>query len=151
MSERIADSDEFDWVSARAQCTPFAVFERLRMQVKADMEKRNSLMRDGELMSPFSLETGPEWFSVTSKTLDKYGGVTFTLTVNGVAVHDATSGAHLHHGVLMISDEGGCVLRVGPTELKLWQFRKLGLQDRSEEHTSELQSLRHLVCRLLLE
>src|ERR1035441_10764614 len=26
-----------------------------------------------------------------------------------------------------------------------------GLQHRSEEHTSELQSLRHLVCRLLLE
>src|SRR5258705_9208872 len=25
------------------------------------------------------------------------------------------------------------------------------LQTRSEEHTSELQSLRHLVCRLLLE
>src|ERR1035441_3972513 len=25
------------------------------------------------------------------------------------------------------------------------------LRDRSEEHTSELQSLRHLVCRLLLE
>src|SRR5262245_64565771 len=27
----------------------------------------------------------------------------------------------------------------------------LFLQKRSEEHTSELQSLRHLVCRLLLE
>src|SRR5436853_1241005 len=26
-----------------------------------------------------------------------------------------------------------------------------GIKDRSEEHTSELQSLRHLVCRLLLE
>src|SRR5947199_1061254 len=26
-----------------------------------------------------------------------------------------------------------------------------GFQPRSEEHTSELQSLRHLVCRLLLE
>src|SRR5215831_20475255 len=26
-----------------------------------------------------------------------------------------------------------------------------GAQQRSEEHTSELQSLRHLVCRLLLE
>src|SRR5262245_65081519 len=25
------------------------------------------------------------------------------------------------------------------------------IKDRSEEHTSELQSLRHLVCRLLLE
>src|ERR1035438_3437193 len=30
------------------------------------------------------------------------------------------------------------------------QFRK-GTGTRSEEHTSELQSLRHLVCRLLLE
>src|SRR5438045_7655283 len=28
---------------------------------------------------------------------------------------------------------------------------KLGCIRRSEEHTSELQSLRHLVCRLLLE
>src|SRR5437899_8976885 len=27
----------------------------------------------------------------------------------------------------------------------------LDLTERSEEHTSELQSLRHLVCRLLLE
>src|SRR5262245_63875016 len=26
-----------------------------------------------------------------------------------------------------------------------------GIRTRSEEHTSELQSLRHLVCRLLLE
>src|SRR5262245_26667032 len=29
--------------------------------------------------------------------------------------------------------------------------RSLSTQSRSEEHTSELQSLRHLVCRLLLE
>src|SRR5258705_11159466 len=28
--------------------------------------------------------------------------------------------------------------------------RDVDLPDRSEEHTSELQSLRHLVCRLLL-
>src|ERR1035438_652447 len=32
------------------------------------------------------------------------------------------------------------------------RLRRLSAQpDRSEEHTSELQSLRHLVCRLLLE
>src|SRR5690625_5941553 len=30
-------------------------------------------------------------------------------------------------------------------------FAKTFLQDRSEEHTSELQSRGHLVCRLLLE
>src|ERR1039458_9472369 len=32
-----------------------------------------------------------------------------------------------------------------------FDFAGDGLQQRSEEHTSELQSLRHLVCRLLLE
>src|SRR5262245_64610805 len=30
-------------------------------------------------------------------------------------------------------------------------FGAYGAVERSEEHTSELQSLRHLVCRLLLE
>src|ERR1039458_6969864 len=39
------------------------------------------------------------------------------------------------------------------TSPKLWPIgnRRDALQMRSEEHTSELQSLRHLVCRLLLE
>src|SRR5262245_65081980 len=31
------------------------------------------------------------------------------------------------------------------------RLRGIVLAERSEEHTSELQSLRHLVCRLLLE
>src|ERR1035438_3488727 len=35
--------------------------------------------------------------------------------------------------------------------LGLWPVGDLHLDNRSEEHTSELQSLRHLVCRLLLE
>src|SRR5262245_63899622 len=34
---------------------------------------------------------------------------------------------------------------------KIVPARISGLSARSEEHTSELQSLRHLVCRLLLE
>src|ERR1039458_10446777 len=32
-----------------------------------------------------------------------------------------------------------------------WLWASLAANLRSEEHTSELQSLRHLVCRLLLE
>src|SRR5438045_6382451 len=36
-----------------------------------------------------------------------------------------------------------------PADLK--RFKALTMGSRSEEHTSELQSLRHLVCRLLLE
>src|SRR5437899_8948534 len=46
---------------------------------------------------------------------------------------------------------------VGGASLKLTDFTQIVqvtvevVQSRSEEHTSELQSLRHLVCRLLLE
>src|SRR5215510_16162158 len=36
---------------------------------------------------------------------------------------------------------------IGP----IWSFARLGRGVRSEEHTSELQSRGHLVCRLLLE
>src|SRR5262245_63054565 len=44
------------------------------------------------------------------------------------------------------------------SSLRAWTWRSCGrarrsrtTRSRSEEHTSELQSLRHLVCRLLLE
>src|SRR5690348_17754437 len=38
------------------------------------------------------------------------------------------------------------------TDIALWASRQCGAGDgRSEEHTSELQSPVHLVCRLLLE
>src|SRR5437899_7453183 len=42
------------------------------------------------------------------------------------------------------------VQRVAPSIVAL-KVRNVRGVDRSEEHTSELQSLRHLVCRLLLE
>jgi hypothetical protein len=122
-------SGEFDWVSARAQCTPFKVFERVRSQVKEDMNKRNSLTIEGGSSATFSFETGQDWFSVAHKFLDKYRGVSFTLSANGIEVRDASSHSLLHDGILTISDDGSCRLRVGSIELDLWQFRKLALQD----------------------
>src|SRR5205814_10469627 len=52
---------------------------------------------------------------------------------------------------------GGLEMRCGQTDFEVAAavFRVVpeldALRSRSEEHTSELQSLRHLVCRLLLE
>src|SRR5262245_65346679 len=44
------------------------------------------------------------------------------------------------------------VFPVGPSgQTSVTIYRPKGSKGRSEEHTSELQSLRHLVCRLLLE
>src|SRR5438045_6473420 len=73
---------------------------------------------------------------------DTYGHYDPTLTVDDVLVledgkqQQIRSIQHLPTNVLVLLDLGN----------------QLGLKDtnRSEEHTSELQSLRHLVCRLLL-
>src|SRR5262245_63081991 len=47
---------------------------------------------------------------------------------------------------LQISGQGVCIAII-----RIEQHGKACSPRRSEEHTSELQSLRHLVCRLLLE
>src|SRR5262245_19008732 len=57
--------------------------------------------------------------------------------------------------------QGECDVRLGDREFKVGPGQTLFIpqgvkhevsnKGRSEEHTSELQSLRHLVCRLLLE
>src|SRR5437899_7695788 len=43
------------------------------------------------------------------------------------------------------------VNQVAPLGMERGDVCNHSLNERSEEHTSELQSLRHLVCRLLLE
>ena len=54
------------------------------------------------------------------------------------------------HITLWLTGEQGRI-RVPLSNLHLFQSLLYAVLPRSEEHTSELQSLSHLVCRLLLE
>src|SRR5260370_22414836 len=63
--------------------------------------------------------------------------------------------SHQHHGVVNTlcdhAPDGSCRLaRAGVPPVERL-FHLGGVSDRSEEHTSELQSHLNLVCRLLLE
>src|SRR5438045_7323900 len=65
-----------------------------------------------------------------------------------VAVRSVGDAPQSHCGICQRIEwyiEGGLV------ELIMFADRTFTAGKRSEEHTSELQSLRHLVCRLLLE
>src|SRR5258705_4927975 len=58
------------------------------------------------------------------------------------------------HDALPISSDDRTVPGFRPNESARIRWKRTALDSltaRSEEHTSELQSLRHLVCRLLLE
>src|SRR5437899_9834334 len=50
-----------------------------------------------------------------------------------------------------VNKELGLALKTPLNRPILWYVAVTTIATRSEEHTSELQSLRHLVCRLLLE
>src|SRR5947199_6981360 len=62
-----------------------------------------------------------------------------------------------HAGLAEKAKEFDSIVKIGRTHLMDAVPLRLGVHQmsaadlRSEEHTSELQSLRHLVCRLLLE
>src|SRR5205823_13616463 len=64
----------------------------------------------------------------------------------------ARQGSRFDHVVRVISLTGQSVpiFVLGLLALLVF-YVKLGIAPRSEEHTSELQSLAYLVCRLLLE
>src|SRR5262245_62868278 len=66
------------------------------------------------------------------------------LELSEIHRHRTLVGADFAHGMLTIA---GLKCRTEGTATRV----RLVEADRSEEHTSELQSLRHLVCRLLLE
>jgi hypothetical protein len=129
MNSKLGDLADFDWVSERAKCTPFKIFELLRTQAQSDMQKWNLLTAETAIKKTFTLESYGTWFAVVYKVGEMSKGVMFSITGNGVNVQDVESRTLLHEGILTISNDGHCRLRVGQTECSLWQFRKLALQD----------------------
>src|SRR5438045_8003521 len=57
----------------------------------------------------------------------------------------------LHDALPILATIISTMRRGSCRSLRRWAGRAPMICSRSEEHTSELQSLRHLVCRLLLE
>src|SRR5262245_33118086 len=75
-----------------------------------------------------------------------------------VDLQDAVVPRHLHElqccrelNVAVVRAADDAASRLGELVLLALDRPAGEREDRSEEHTSELQSLRHLVCRLLLE
>jgi hypothetical protein len=123
----------FDWVSERAKCTPFTIFEVLRSQVEQDVNRRNALSVQLPAHKTFIFQANGEWFAAVYQNYGMSRGVKFRVSQNGITVRDVESNALLYEGILIISNDGQCRLRVdqgaNQAECDLWQFRKLALHD----------------------
>src|SRR5262245_65088486 len=74
------------------------------------------------------------------------------LRVTGEALRQAAALLSADHTPLSLARKAKCTLPPGTCSPSTCFYELLYIVAvRSEEHTSELQSLRHLVCRLLLE
>src|ERR1039458_6362849 len=86
-------------------------------------------------------------------------GFTVAVNVSGLPCVDGAAVEGTGVVVFVLIVNGAClVVSVLPALSTLWnvavsapRVATVNGAERSEEHTSELQSLRHLVCRLLLE
>src|SRR2546430_5647744 len=84
-----------------------------------------------------------------SVQIDKNTGVGFENAFLNLPITQGTQIRTRDTGRAEIEFEDGSTMRLTPNTSV--QFSTLGGDDRSEEHTSELQSQSNLVCRLLLE
>src|SRR3989442_15857634 len=73
---------------------------------------------------------------------------TATTEIYTLSLHDALP---ISLSISLIASATGCSNPCGPTRMGPRRIWKCASALRSEEHTSELQSRPHLVCRLLLE
>ena len=133
-------SDEFDWVGARAECTPTTAIKALASQVRLDVDKRNQLRSVYEVqyqaMFIFSVGANDSFHVSLMFGQDRPGIASFSKAEDGIVVSYkiAATRAGTHswadiHAVLTLGNDGKCRLKPeGEEELTFWQFRRRVLE-----------------------
>lgn len=124
---RTKPDQDFDWVQARTECSPSAIFERLKISLKTDAKIRTQALIQKGSDYGFSVISEGRSVSVFVQGNNLSRSVVFDLTEDGVSVH--TGDKHIAEATLTLNDEGECRLKVGDKELELWQFRKFALEE----------------------
>lgn len=123
----------FDWVSARAKCSPEGVFALLREQVKSDVDKRNGLRSAIELQYDvkFEITNGAAAFRVARIRMGEFlETATFSQTKAGIKVSygERVNRSPVETSLTLANDQE-CKLKISDTqEYSFWQFRKLILE-----------------------
>jgi len=121
---------DFDWVTARINCSAVGMLEVLRDAARANTAARNKYRPEGVTKGDrfgFNDRQGERGFSVWDSWGKERRGVDFTLEGNEINVitgNDATS----FKALLTLADTGQCKFKVGDQELDAWHVLKRVLE-----------------------
>jgi hypothetical protein len=123
--------DEFDWVSAQAQCNAASMFERLRAQVREDVQRRDGLLgrTDGWRYECETEDDAFEVSRVTGSLVDPKTSavVTFERTGQRIQIHSEDIDVDLT--AIVTLDVGGvCRFVVGEAIYSDWEIRRMALE-----------------------
>jgi len=114
-------SDDFDWVTARAECSLVAMFAKLQLLAKRSVATRNGLPKLPG--TEFVLVEDRREFRVIRTRGQEDAHVDFELVEPYIRVTSSDSAAPLCEVSLTLTDAGQCrfVVRASGRELEPWQ------------------------------
>lgn len=119
---------EFDWVTARAGCSLNQVFEKLRAQVKEDVDLRHGLRPHATHYAFRFISEGPTFTALVEGNRIHHS-VIFSLRNKEQVITVSTDNDDLlFHAEVTLNDEGKCVVKINDQERELWQMRKMALE-----------------------
>ena len=124
--------DQFQWVSAQAECTATVMFERLRVGVKEDVERRNALvgLDDG---SRFEFSEDGEAFDVARLEDSRFSNAKIAALVRfertGRRINVRGEDVDVDFTAILILDPAGqCRFVVGEALYAEWEVRRMALE-----------------------
>jgi hypothetical protein len=123
--------DDFDWVSAQAQCNAPALFERLRTGVREDVQRRNRLLDDADPWR-FEFDSEDDAFEVSRVTGSRthpqvLAVVTFELDGRRIHIHSEEIDVDMT-AVVSLDLGGVCRFVVGEAIYADWELRRTALE-----------------------
>jgi hypothetical protein len=120
------DTPSFDWVRARAECSPWKVFKELEQGARDDVDAINSQRQLEDVFKYTVARASETRFSVLCEGVRRRGSVDFLLSDEEIIVNEGES--VILKATLTLSNKRQCRLKVNGEELEQWQFRKRALE-----------------------
>ncbi len=131
MTDENKKPPNFDWVTARQQCSLQEVFEALRLGIREDVETRNADLPENPDPDKATLKVIEKGKTIRVYWHDMYGQYThlfveFTMTSQNITVKDDDK--TLFEATIGLNDDGDCKVIVFGKQYDLWQVRRKALE-----------------------